>query len=196
VRAYLASCGGEEELRSDVELIRGAKDDPELFRELYDRYAVRIHAFFRRRTGSPDAALDLTAETFAQAWTSKDRFRDLASGSAGPWLFTIARRVLIASARRRHLETRALHELRLDALIRGGADVQPHPGWLHGLEDDLSAALAELPKQQREAVALRVLGELSYTAIARRLGCTSTAARIRVSRGLKGLRARLETNQP
>jgi DNA-directed RNA polymerase specialized sigma24 family protein len=42
---------------------------------------------------------------------------------------------------------------------------------------------------------LRVLGGFSYAVIARRLGCTSTAARIRVSRGLKVLRARMETNE-
>jgi RNA polymerase sigma-70 factor (ECF subfamily) len=194
VGVHVASDGGEAELRSDAELISGAKHDPDLFRLLYDRYAVRIHAFFRRRTGSDDVALDLTAETFAQAWMSKERFRDLAAGSAGPWLFTIARRVLVASVRRRRLETHALQQLRLDAHVASAAE--PQPDWLDGLDEDLRAALAGLPMQQREALALRVLGELSYTAMARRLGCTPTAARIRVSRGLKGLRARMEMNQP
>jgi DNA-directed RNA polymerase specialized sigma24 family protein len=83
-------------MRSDAELIFAAGKDPDQFRLLYDRYAERMHGFFWRRTGDREAALDLTAETFAQAWISKRRFRDLAGGSAGPWLFTIAKRLLIA----------------------------------------------------------------------------------------------------
>jgi DNA-directed RNA polymerase specialized sigma24 family protein len=78
-------------------LVAAARDDPEAFRCLYDRYAGRLHAFFARRTGSRDAALDLTAETFAQAWIARRRFRDQAGGSAAPWLFGIARHLLLQS---------------------------------------------------------------------------------------------------
>ena len=66
--------------RTDAELIRSAKQDPEAFREFYDRYAVWIRSWFKRHTGSESASLDLTAETFAQAWHSSRRFQDLADG--------------------------------------------------------------------------------------------------------------------
>jgi DNA-directed RNA polymerase specialized sigma24 family protein len=38
---------------------------------------------------------------------------------------------------------------------------------------------------------MRVLEEASYTLIAQRLGCSETAARIRVHRGLASLRSQL-----
>jgi RNA polymerase sigma factor (sigma-70 family) len=180
-------------MRSDAELISAASKDPDQFRLLYDRYAERMHGFFWRRTGDREAALDLTAETFAQAWISKRRFRDLAGGSAGPWLFTIAKRLLIASVQTRRLETQALDQLRVQP---SESAPQPDQSWLEGLDDALERALEDLPRQQRQAVELRVLGGLPYAFIANRLGCSSTAARIRVSRGLKALRARLEMNQP
>jgi RNA polymerase sigma factor (sigma-70 family) len=176
-------------VRSDAQLVAAAREDPEAFRSLYDRYAERLHAFFARRTGSREAALDLTAETFAQAWISRRRFRDLAGGSAGPWLFTIARRVLIASVKRRHLERSALERLHVE---HRGTEVVPDERWLNGLDEDLAAALETLPREQRRALELRVVGGLSYAGVAERLGCTPTAARIRVSRGLARLRARLE----
>jgi DNA-directed RNA polymerase specialized sigma24 family protein len=50
----------------------------------YDRYAERIHRLHLARSHDRDAALDLTAETFAEAWLALDRFRDLADGSPGP----------------------------------------------------------------------------------------------------------------
>ena len=180
-------------MRSDAELILGARKDPDLFRVLYDRYSGRLHGFFWRRTGEREVALDLTAETFAQAWLARDRFEDLAAGSAGPWLFTIARRLLVASVEKRALETRALADLRVELQPRSN-EVRPHQGWLDGLDDDLGLALDELPSQQRRAVELRIVHELPYAAIARCLGCSSTAARIRVSRGLQRLRARMEMN--
>src|SRR5438094_9246066 len=72
---------------SDVVLLRRARSDPAAFRELYDRHVEQIHGFHLRRTKQPEAALDLTAETFARAWISRDRFRDQCNGSVGPWLF-------------------------------------------------------------------------------------------------------------
>jgi RNA polymerase sigma factor (sigma-70 family) len=182
-------------MKSDAQLIRAAVDDPDAFRFLYDRYAPRLHAFFTRRTGSAEVALDLTAETFAQAWVSKRRFRDEAGGSAGPWLFTIARRVLIRSVSRRRVETTMLERLQVDPSAWDRADVTPDERWLNGLDADLETALDSLPRDQRRAVELRVLGELSYSRIAGLLGCTPVAVRIRVSRGLATLRGRLEGSQ-
>src|SRR3954470_1960844 len=84
-----ATMGGA--MRTDAELLRASRDDPAAFRELYDRYAEQMHAFHVRRTRDTEAALDLTAETFAQAWLHRRRFRDRAGGLAGPWLYGIAR---------------------------------------------------------------------------------------------------------
>ena len=71
-------------MRTDAELIRAARTDAGAFRELYDRYADQVYGYHLRRTRDLHAAHDLTAETFAQAWLSRGRFRDRAGGSAGP----------------------------------------------------------------------------------------------------------------
>lgn len=180
---------------SDAQLIGAARGDPDSFRILYDRYAERVHAFFLRRTSNADVALDLTAETFAQAWMSRRRFRDQAGGSAAPWLFTIARRVLIRCVSRRRLETTMLERLGVDLHSRDRVQATPDERWLDGLAADLEAALDGLPCDQRHALELRVVDELPYATIASRLGCTTTAVRIRVSRGLATLRARMEGTQ-
>jgi DNA-directed RNA polymerase specialized sigma24 family protein len=78
---------------SDASLLAAARHDPDAFRELYERYAEAVHEYFLRRTGSRATALDLAAETFAQAWLVRARFRDEANGSAAPWIYGIARNV-------------------------------------------------------------------------------------------------------
>ena len=98
-------------MSTDAQLLALACRDPAAFRTLYDRYAERVHGYHLRRCQDPDAAFDLTAETFAQAWLARSRFRDEAGGSAGPWLFAIARHVLLASVRRRALERDACERL-------------------------------------------------------------------------------------
>src|SRR6266536_2128349 len=98
-------------MTSDAALLVAARTDPGAFRELYDRYAQRVLGYHVRRCRDDDAAHELTAETFAQAWLVRARFRDECGGSAGPWLFGVARNVLLASVRRRALEAGARERL-------------------------------------------------------------------------------------
>jgi RNA polymerase sigma-70 factor (ECF subfamily) len=171
---------------SDAALIRAARDDPHAFRLLYDRYAGRVHGFHLRRTRDADASHDLTAETFAQAWLSRRRFRDEAHGSASPWLFAIARNVLVSSVRRGALEDEAQRKLGL--LDRAAAAHHaPDEHWL----DDTGELLDTLPEGQGDAVRLRVIDDLTYDDVADTLGITPQAARVRVHRGLATLRSTL-----
>jgi RNA polymerase sigma-70 factor (ECF subfamily) len=175
-------------MRTDAQLLAAARTDAHAFRQLYDRYAERIHRFQLGRTRDHDAALDLTAETFAQAWLSRARFEDRANGSAAPWLYAIARNVLVASVRRNRLEQSARERLGiLAALDRPLTTPEPNDAWLQGLDD----AFCELSPDERKAVLLRVIDDLSYDEVGRAAGTTAGAARVRVHRGLAALRERL-----
>jgi RNA polymerase sigma factor (sigma-70 family) len=177
-------------MTTDAEYLRAARSDAGAFRSFYERYASQVHAYHLRRCRNADAAHDLTAETFAQAWFARHRFRDEAGGSAGPWLFAIARNVLLLSVRRKRLERGACDRLGLlDA--RADSMAQPTEAWLDGLDD----ALADLPDEQRQAIGLRVLADLSYDDIAAALDTTPGAVRVRVHRGLAALRNRLQVSK-
>jgi RNA polymerase sigma-70 factor, ECF subfamily len=174
-------------MRSDADLLAAARTEPAAFRELYERHAASVHAFHLRRSGDRDAAYDLTAETFAQAWLSRLRFRDRAGGSARPWLFAIARNVLVSSVRRKTLERSACERLGLAELLdRAAESGEPDESWLDGLDE----AFAGLPAGQRDAIRLRVVEELPYREVAVLLGTSTQAARVRVHRGLADLRSR------
>ncbi len=177
---------------SDASLLAAARQDPDAFRALYERYADAVHGYFVRRTGSRAAALDLTAETFAQAWFVRSRFRDEARGSAAPWIYGIARNVLLMSIRRGALERRATERLGLlQRLDRAPATEAPSRDWADGADELLDT----LPAHEREAVRLRVLEDRPYDDIAQALGTTPAAARVRVHRGLRSLRRRLDANE-
>jgi RNA polymerase sigma-70 factor, ECF subfamily len=172
---------------SDAALLAAA--DPDSFRTLYDRYVERVFGYFVRRSGDHEAAFDLTAETFAQAWIVRRRFRDEAAGSAAPWLFGIARNVLLMSVRRGRLERRAVERLGVAERLDGpfeAATAAPDERWAEDADELLDA----LPETQREAVRLRVVDQLEYDEVALALGTSTAAARVRVHRGLAALRGR------
>jgi RNA polymerase sigma factor (sigma-70 family) len=171
--------------KTDAQLLRAARTAAAPFRELYERHAGRIQGYHLRRTRDADAAHDLTAETFARAWLLRRRFRDDAGGSAAPWLYGIARNVLLESVRHGELEREACRRLRIfERLDREPAAAEPDETWLEGLDE----ALATLPAGQREAIDLRIVRDLDYEGVAAELETTPRAARVRVSRGLASLR--------
>jgi DNA-directed RNA polymerase specialized sigma24 family protein len=71
--------------RTDAELLIASRDDPRAFRELYDRWADRLLAYFYGRVLDAEVAGDLLAETFAVAFERRKRFRDVGSPGAA-WL--------------------------------------------------------------------------------------------------------------
>jgi RNA polymerase sigma factor (sigma-70 family) len=174
-------------MKTDAELLLAARTDARAFHELYVRHVERIHGYHLRRSRDADAAHDLTAETFAQAWLVRARFRDDSGGSAAPWLFGIARNVLLMSVRRRRLERSATERLGvLERLDVAPAAVEPDGTWL----EDVDELLAELPPGQQEAIRLRVVEDLAYSEVADALGTSRQSARVRVHRALAALRAR------
>jgi RNA polymerase sigma factor (sigma-70 family) len=179
--------------RSDAELIAQARQDPDAFREIYDRYAVWMRSWLLRQTGSESAALDLTAETFAQAWHASRRFKDMADGSAAPWLFGIARNLLRQYHKHNRIETAARERLGMPLAFADCEDYERVDDRIaaKSLAPALRLAVRALPAEQRRALELRVVQQLPYEEVAGRLGCSQNAARLRVSRALRALTTQL-----
>lgn len=89
---------------SDVELLRAARADPDAFGDFYRRHAVAVERWIRAHTPDIATAADLTAETFAQALVSLDRFRGKTDESARGWLDGIARNLVRRYHRRGRVE--------------------------------------------------------------------------------------------
>jgi RNA polymerase sigma factor (sigma-70 family) len=179
--------------RTDAQLLAAASRDPLAFREFYERYAVWMRSWFQRQTGSDSAALDLTAETFAQAWHAARRFRDLADGSGAPWLFGIARNLLRQYHKHNRIESAARARL---GLPTAWADCEDYDAVDERLEAGalapaLRLAVRALPSEQRRALVLRVVQQMEYEEVAGTLGCSQNAARLRVSRALRSLGLKL-----
>lgn len=168
--------------------------EPEGFARFYEKHVETLLAYLARRVYDVDLALDLTHESFAQAYLGRDRFRGTTDAEAAGWLYGIARRQLALYFRRSAVELRALRRLGLQA-PRFSEDETVRLRELAELDDLRAALRSELERvsaAQREALRLRVIEELPYAEVARRLNVSEQAARARVARGLKALAGALD----
>jgi len=172
--------------RSDTELLLASRADPATFVELYRRHAEDLLRYFARRTLDPEAAAELTAETFAEAFASRRNYRDTGVNGVA-WVYGIARHQLSRFYRTGSIEARARESVGMPVRDLPAEDYERIEELvdLAPIRDALLEALATLGDEQRDALQLRVIDELSYPDIASRLGCAEAAARQRVSRGLR-----------
>jgi RNA polymerase sigma-70 factor (ECF subfamily) len=157
------------------------------FAAFYDRHARTVLGYFARRTGDPQVAADLTAETFAAAIAAQHRYVPT-DAPALAWLFTIAARRLADHHRRGAVDRRMRRALAMRTPRLAPEDVAS----IRVLADDaVHVLLADLPADQRDAVAAHVLEDRPYPELAASLQLSEAAVRQRVSRGLATLRRKL-----
>jgi RNA polymerase sigma factor (sigma-70 family) len=162
--------------------------DAASFERFYCRYAESLMGFFARRTGDPELAADLCAETFAAVLAHRDRFRPQA-GSASGWLYTIAVRKLADAQRRGRAERRARRLLGLERLELVDVDIARIERL--GEADEARELMDRLAPAQRDAIVAHVIDERPYDQIAIEMATSEPVVRKRVSRGLAAMRERM-----
>ena len=181
-----------EDPRSDAELLRLSGRDVNAFGVFYDRHVAEVGSFFLRRTADHALAAELTSETFARAFASRRRYR-FTGGLASGWLYTIAARQLTDYFRRQSVSRR--YRDRLGIPVENSTDDFDRVDDLDDLRrqlPELQAALDCLTADSSRAVTLRLGHGSSYAEIARQLGCSPAAARVRVSRALARLQEQMK----
>ncbi len=164
--------------------------DRDAFAAFYRRHERTLLRYFARQIYDPQLALDLAAESFAQAFIGRARFRGRTPGEETAWLQTIARRQLARYYRRGRVERTALQRLRI-SLPQASPEELDRIDELAGIDAARSAVregLSRLSTEQRRALELRIVDELPYPDVARELGVSEQTARARVSRALRALR--------
>jgi RNA polymerase sigma-70 factor (ECF subfamily) len=181
--------------RTDGELWHDAANgDESAFAELFERHAEAVWNHAYRLTGSWARAEDLTSAAFLTAWRKRTEVT-LIRESALPWLYTVAANLARGEYRKSVRFLRAVRRLDAPEVVDDHADAVADR-----IDGDrrLRAVLAEvhrLPKAEREAVELCLLGEVSTADAAELLGVTEATVRSRISRARAHLRSRMRTQR-
>jgi RNA polymerase sigma-70 factor (ECF subfamily) len=180
--------------REDAALVRGmAAGDDRALGALYDRWQGFVHGVVARILRQPNDIEDVVEETFWQAWRQASRF-DPARGAVQTWLLTIARSRALDRARalRRRRES-PIEGDDGEVVVQQVAPDDP------GLDTEaaerrriVTAALAQLPAEQREALELGYYGGFSQSEIAERTGQPLGTVKTRMRLAMQKLRSQLQ----
>lgn len=172
---------------NDVDLAAAVRDaqhgSEDAFRLIYRAVQPALLRYLRVLVGAD--AEDVASESWLQIARDLGSFRGTADGFRG-WAATIARRRAIDHLRR--LRRRPVADTPLDDLADPPATVDTAGQAEEAISTDAALALiARLPREQAEAVLLRVVMGLDAKAAAAVLGKRAGAVRTAAHRGLKKL---------
>jgi len=173
-------------LRGDPHLVaRVRAGDSAAFEVLYARHVPGILSFCRHMLGSREEAEDAVQAVFISAHSHL--IRDDREINLKPWLYAIARNRCLSMLRARREEGRGEIELSTEGL----GDVVQRRAELRALLGDLH----DLPDDQRAALVLSELGDLSHAEVAGVLGCEPAQVKGLVFRARTGLAERREARE-
>jgi RNA polymerase sigma-70 factor (ECF subfamily) len=172
----MAGAGGT--MRGDDQQLvsRSEADTPAAFVELYRRHGGSVHAYLARRTGRQDAD-DLLGEVWLRAFRGRATY-DHRCHDARPWLYGIARHVLLAHWRQGERSPAAF------------ADPPPSDPWddvdtrvdAEAERGRLQKALRTLSPDEREVLLLVIWEHLTPSEVAVALNIPQGTARSRLHR--------------
>jgi len=170
---------------SDAALIARAKEDPEAFGLLYERYVGSIYNYIYYRTGNHHDAEDLTARTFYRALKHISRYVDRGAPFSA-WLYRIAHNVVANW----HRDRSRRQIISLDELVMGTLK-REEPATLaeeREEQDMLLQAVRRLPPERQQLLILKFVEQMSNAEIAQVMGRTEGAIKSLYHRTLVALR--------
>jgi len=167
----------------EAELVARAKSgDEHAFAELAGQYRTRLWSICLRVTGNEYDAEDALQEALTAAWLNLAGFRS--DARFGTWAYRIASNAAIAVVRRRRDTPTDLADRFDQPVAHDFADQLAD-------RDRVTAALAVLGEQFREAIVLREYADLSYEEIAAHQGVPVQTVKSRLSRARAAVLAEL-----
>jgi RNA polymerase sigma-70 factor, ECF subfamily len=169
------------------ELVERAKQDPDAFGTLYDRYFPQIYRFAYSRVRDQSLAEDVTSEVFFKALKNIKRYT-YSGHPFSSWLYQIT-----LNAVADHYRGGAAKEVELEE----GADLPSREPTVvdEVVRRDRSrrvwSAIDQLPRQQRVAMILKFSEDRKIEEIAHIMGKSSGAVKLLLHRGVERLRREL-----
>ena len=179
----------EETHASFGKLIARAKlGDKDAFAVIYESHLTPVFRYLYARLGNREESEDLAQETFLKAYQALERFEST-HDSFLPYLFTVARNLLINRVKKKTPQTMPAEDLDREQ----GNDSTSSLSEKREQSESIQKALEVLTESEREVIELRFFAERTYTEIAVILEKREDAVRQQVARAIKKMRLNMAT---
>ncbi len=167
-------------------LVERAKQDPEAFGMLYDRYVGKVYRFAYCRMRNRSLAEDLTSEVFLKALKGI-RSYDHREHGLSAWLYRITENAAADFYRKRRPEAGLEASVALPSAHRSPAEEVTQRDTI----GQVWTAVDRLPGQQRTAMRLRFDNDLTNRQVGDLMGKSPAAVKLLLHRAIKRLRIEL-----
>jgi RNA polymerase sigma-70 factor (ECF subfamily) len=184
--ALRVMCGPDGDALAGFIVSIAERGDRDAFVGLFNHFAPRVKSYLLRLGAAPETAEEIAQETLLTVWRRAGSF-DPSRAAASTWIFTIARNLRIDSARRG-----AKSPLASDPSSFNPGPTAPDVA-LTTLETEsrIGAAVANLPKEQAQVVALAFFADKPHSEIASELGLPLGTVKSRLRLAIARLHAAL-----
>ncbi len=175
-------------------VIQLAAGDRNALSQLYDRYSRMIYAIAWKSLNSVEDCEEVVLEVFAQIWRIADRF-DSEKGSVEQWIFTLARSRILDRLRK-------IQRLnKVNTIVTAEKEIAFPTISVDPLESveiaerqqQVLAALAKIPPEQRQVIEMAYYQGLTHTEIAAATGLSLGTVKTRLRLGLSKLKVTFES---
>jgi RNA polymerase sigma-70 factor (ECF subfamily) len=160
---------------SVIALVQAGNTDA--FADIVEQYQIPIQRYLYRLTGDYELAKDLTQDTFIQAY--KGIMKTNSDISFKAWLYRIATNNAWQHRRRKKL----ISFVSLEDNLESGNQSDTTQSDCIGDRMAIQEALIKVPREQRICLVLHLVEGFKYKEIAKTLGISEDAVRMRVARG-------------
>ena len=164
-------------------IVRAKSGDRSAFDIIYKEYVTPLYRYVYIRMRSKEDTEDVVQETFLKAFQALPRYEH-SKETMLPYLFTIARNLLINHRKKKRPDTFLPEEMDRQK----GEDDTMRPSIQREQGEELHKAMEALSDLEREVIELKFFGEQTYAEIALTLGKREDAIRQHVARALKKMR--------
>ena len=173
----------DEQLNEELRLIEEAKQDPEKFAPLYEKYYKQIFNYVYQRLDSKDTAFDLTGQVFLKALTNLHTytFRGVPFAS---WLYRIAHNELMQLFRTQKTKRTINADI---GDLRGICEENAEP-YFEEYIPAIKKLIIELKSEELQLVELRYFEKRPFKEIAEILHITEVNAKVKMYRIIEKLK--------
>jgi len=175
-----------EMLLSEQHIIEAAKQDPENFGPLYDKYYKQIFGYVYQRLNCKDTAFDLTAQVFLKALTNIPKY-EYQGVPFGSWLYRIAHNELMVLLKKNS----KLRTVSADISDLRNICEEVQEEYMEQYKNVLMNVIKDLPEHELQLIELRFFEKRAFKEIAEILNLTETNAKVKLYRILERVKKTL-----
>jgi RNA polymerase sigma-70 factor (ECF subfamily) len=176
-------------LQTEQHLIEAAKQNPEHFGPLYDKYYKQIFGYVYQRMDCKDSAFDLTSQVFLKALTNIEKYEYKGVPFAS-WLYRIAHSEVMQSYRTK----KNLRTINADISDLRNICEEVEQEYMEEYKSVLMTVIKNLPEDDVQLIELRFFEKRAFKEIAEILSLTETNAKVKLYRILEKVKKTLTKN--